>query len=44
MPHVAICAYQLIIEEQQQRLNNLDNHFYYKREAFEVASLFPFPR
>ena len=29
---------QLIVEELQQRLNNLDNHFFYKKSAFQVRS------
>jgi hypothetical protein len=30
---------QLIVEELQQRLNNLDNHFFYKKSAFQVRNL-----
>lgn len=29
---------QLIVEELQQRLNNLDNHFFYKKSAFQVRT------
>ncbi len=36
---LCLCARQLIVEELQQRLNNLDNHFFYKKEYKKTIHL-----